>query len=123
MLRRALSITTEAYGANHPEVAQRAENLATFYLSQARHADAFPLLEAAIEISAATVERGAVDEESDIRQLAKWGSRLDKLGKIHLDQGTPELAEPLLRLGLEKLREVVSNELGQIIGQIMFHHP
>merc|ERR1712166_55500 len=105
MLRRALSITTEAYGANHPEVAQRAENLATFYLSQARHADAFPLLEAAIEISAATVERGTVDEESDIRQLAKWGSRLDKLGKIHLDQGTPELAEPLLRLGLEKLRE------------------
>ena len=96
LLQRSLIITQDTYGGTHTEVAQRLNNLVMLLRSQSKLQEATPLMEQAVKITEAAVERG---EESQ----SKFGARLDNLGRLYLDQGRLANAEPVLLQALSAL--------------------
>ncbi|MBD1996292.1 tetratricopeptide repeat protein [Leptolyngbya sp. FACHB-541] len=92
---RALEISKEQLGENHPDVSNRLNNLASLYHSQGRYEEAKPLLLRALEISKEQLGENHPD-------IAIW---LNNLAGLHRSQGRYEEAEPLLLRALEISKE------------------
>jgi CHAT domain-containing protein/tetratricopeptide (TPR) repeat protein len=96
--QRMLTIKTNLYGLNHPEVAAQSSNLAGIYLRQGRYAMAQPLYEQALTIDLCSLGDSHLDTAIAISNLAGLYER----------QGRYGIAEPLF----EKVIRIFSSILG-----------
>jgi len=103
LLERGVSITEKAYGKNHPEVAQRLNNLAMLLRTQGKLEEAVKCLERGVEIT-----RDA-EEASD-----RLGVRLDNLGRLYLDLYKYDMAIQYLEEAREVLEAGLPNNLGEV---------
>jgi len=88
LLQRALNISEQSLGPDHPLTATTLEGLGSLYLSQGKYDQAEPLLQRALSISEQTISPD---------HLLITTSALVGLGGLYLNQGKYEQAEPLLQ--------------------------
>ena len=90
LMRRALAIDEQSYGADHPEVARDLNNLAVLLHATNRLGEAEPLLRRALAIAA----RSLVGDHPIV------AAALNNLGQLLQDTNRLEEAEPLMRRAL-----------------------
>jgi tetratricopeptide (TPR) repeat protein len=91
LYRRALQITEQQLGAEHPDTATSLNNLAGLYRSQGRYAEAEPLYRRALQIT----EQQLGAEHPDT------ATSLNNLAGLYRSQGRYAEAEPLYRRALQ----------------------
>ena len=90
LAQRALAITEEATGSEHPDTARSLNNLAALYVATGAYAKAEPLYQRALRIH----------ETIDPKGL-KTATSLNNLATLYLATGAYAKAEPLLKRALE----------------------
>ncbi|OYW74057.1 MAG: hypothetical protein B7Z37_19280 [Verrucomicrobia bacterium 12-59-8] len=91
LIRRALQIDQDSYGAEHPDVAIRLNNLATLLQATNRLAEAEPLMRRALQIDEASYGPEHPDVAIDLNNLAQLLQARNRLAE----------AEPLMRRALQ----------------------
>ncbi len=97
LLQRALRLSKEALGNEHPSVATSLNNLAALYESQGRYEEAEPLYQQALEMS-----RHLLGEAHP-----SVATSLNNLAGLYESQGRYEEAEPLYQQALEMRRHLL----------------
>jgi tetratricopeptide (TPR) repeat protein len=107
LYQRALTITEQQLGSDHPNVATILSNLAELYREQRRYGEAEPLYQKALVI----LEQQLGCDHPDVAR------NLNNLAEVYREQGRYEDAEPLYGRAWLILKEVLSenNSLTQIV--------
>lgn len=91
LMRRALTLAEQSYGATHPSVAVSLNNLVRLLQETGRLTDAEPFARRAL----------AIDEESFGKQHRKVATDLNNLAQLLYNNNEPLQAEPFMRQALE----------------------
>ncbi len=97
LLQRALRLSQQALGSEHPSVATSLNNLAALYRSQGRYEEAKPLYQQALEMSRHLLGEAHPDVAISLNNLAL----------LYRSQGRYEEAEPLYQQALEMRRHLL----------------
>jgi tetratricopeptide (TPR) repeat protein len=100
LMRRALAINKESFGAGHPQVARALNNLAQFLKDTNRRAEAEPLMRRALAITEASFGNDHPNVAIHLNNLASLLQDTNRLAE----------AEPLMRRALAIAKESFGND-------------